>query len=51
MATSVLTEPLFATILGMIIFKEIPGLSTVGGGAVILFGVFMFVREEAKRTA
>ncbi len=46
----VLTEPLFATILGMIIFKEVPGLSIVAGGVVILCGVFMFVREEGKVT-
>jgi drug/metabolite transporter (DMT)-like permease len=44
----VLTEPLFATILGMIIFKEIPGLSTAIGSAIILFGIFMFVREDGK---
>ena len=46
----VLTEPLFATILGMLIFKEIPGFSTAAGSVVILFGVFMFVREEGSRS-
>ena len=46
----VLTEPLFATVLGMIIFKEIPGLTTAAGGVVVLFGIFMFVREEDRVT-
>ena len=47
-STSVLLEPLFATILGMIIFREFPGATTLAGGGVVLFGVFMFVREEGR---
>ena len=44
----VLTEPLYATVLGIIIFSEIPGASTYVGGAVVLLGVFLFVKEEGK---
>ena len=44
----IIAEPLFATILGMLIFKEIPGSSTAVGSVVILFGLFMFVREESR---
>lgn len=45
---AVLTEPVYATILGIIIFRELPGLSAVAGGVVILLGVILFVREEGK---
>jgi drug/metabolite transporter (DMT)-like permease len=34
--------PLLATALGFLIADERPGLSTLIGGAVILFGVFLF---------
>ena len=44
----VLTEPVYATILGIIIFSEIPGVTTYIGGAVVLLGVFLFVKEEGK---
>ena len=44
----VLTEPVYATILGIIIFSEIPGVTTYIGGAVVLLGVFLFVKEESK---
>ena len=48
----VLTEPLYATLLGIIILSEIPNTNTIFGGAVILLGVLFFIREEGrKRTA
>jgi drug/metabolite transporter (DMT)-like permease len=47
-ATMVLMEPVFATLLGMAIFKEFPGWSTAIGGVVVLFGIIMFVREEGN---
>lgn len=47
-ATTVLMEPVFATILGILIFKEIPGWITGVGGFVVLIGIFLFVREEGK---
>jgi ubiquinone/menaquinone biosynthesis C-methylase UbiE len=45
-ATIVLGEPIFATILGLIIFTEIPPALTIAGGAVMLVGLIGFVREE-----
>ncbi|MBT3273670.1 MAG: EamA family transporter [Spirochaetales bacterium] len=45
---AVLTEPLYATVLGIIILREIPGGTVFLGGAIILLGVFMFVKEEGK---
>ncbi len=50
-STAVLLEPVFATLLGMIIFAEYPGVITILGGAVVLFGILMFVREEGKLIA
>ncbi len=45
-STSILGEPVFATILGVVIFTEIPPVLTVAGGLVVLTGLYLFVREE-----
>ena len=37
-----LLEPVFATILGGIIFREIPSLTTCVGGVMIIVGIVMF---------
>lgn len=37
-----LLEPVFATILGCFIFKEIPSLTTCIGGVMIIVGIVMF---------
>jgi len=43
---AVLTEPVYATVLAIIIFSEVPATTTFVGGAVVLLGVLLFVREE-----
>ena len=46
-ATSVLGEPVFATILAVFFFFEIPTVWTLVGGAMILVGIYFFTRREA----
>ena len=46
----VLSEPVYATLLGIIIFKEIPASITMVGSVVVILGVLLFIREEAKMT-
>lgn len=45
-ATSVLAEPVVATLLAIPIFGEIPSLFSVAGGAVAIAGLYLFVRSE-----
>ncbi|MFO8065023.1 MAG: DMT family transporter [Spirochaetia bacterium] len=47
-ATSVLGEPVFATILAVFFFAEIPTVWTLAGGAMILTGIYFFTRREAE---
>lgn len=42
-STAKLGEPVFATLLGLLIFGQAPGALTVIGGAVILAGLWMYV--------
>lgn len=46
-ATSVLGEPVFATVLAIFFFAEFPTLWTLLGGAMILVGIYAFTRREA----
>ena len=46
LATLVLAEPIFATILGFIIFNELPPALTFAGASIMLVGLILFVREE-----
>jgi drug/metabolite transporter (DMT)-like permease len=46
-STAILGEPVFATILAMIIFIEIPGPLTVLFGALVLFAVYRFTAADA----
>lgn len=41
-STAVLGEPVFATILAMILFAEIPAISTVLFGLVVIFSIYRF---------
>jgi len=45
-ATTVLGEPIGATILAIIFFNEIPGWTTVIGGAMILSGIFVVLKRK-----
>jgi drug/metabolite transporter (DMT)-like permease len=40
-SVSLLGEPVGATLLGMLLLAEIPGVTTVAGGAVVLFGIYI----------
>lgn len=39
-SVAVISEPVGASILGLLIFGEVPGILTIAGGALILVGVF-----------
>ena len=43
----VLTEPLYATFLGIIIFSELPSITTAVGGFVVLAGYWMKKGERS----
>jgi len=45
-STAKLLEPVFASILGLFIFAEIPPSFVVAGGLVIIFGVFYYSRNS-----
>lgn len=45
-ATAILGEPVFATILSLIVLGEQPGLSTIIFGPLLLFAIYRFVRAE-----
>lgn len=46
-STVKLMEPVFASLYGLFLFGERPGLPSVLGGAVILLGIVLYSREEA----
>lgn len=46
-SVTILAEPVYATVMGIIIFKEVPPITAIIGGCVVLFGLFAFVRKEA----
>ena len=41
-----LLEPVFATCLGLLLFREIPAPLVVAGGVVVILGVFYYLRQE-----
>jgi len=49
--TSILGEPIGATILGYLVFKEVPFAQTYIGGGMILLGIYLvFYSERGKET-
>jgi len=48
-SVSILGEPVIATILAVVIFREVPSVFTVAGGALILVSIYLFVREPGRR--
>ncbi|UCD17048.1 MAG: DMT family transporter [Candidatus Zixiibacteriota bacterium] len=46
-ATTVLGEPVGATILAIIFFDQIPGWTTILGGILILSGIFIVLRKSS----
>ncbi len=45
-STAKLLEPVFATCLGLLLFREIPAPLVVAGGVVVILGVFYYLRQE-----
>lgn len=46
-STAKLLEPVFASILGILLFSEIPSLSAVLGGAIVITGIWMISRSSS----
>ncbi|MFW5683355.1 MAG: DMT family transporter [Spirochaetota bacterium] len=46
-STSILGEPVIASVLAVLLFGEMPTLSTLLGGLIILTAIYLFVRVEA----
>ncbi len=44
-ATVKLLEPVFATVLGLLIFIEIPPLQVILGGFVVIIGIFLLIKS------
>jgi len=45
-STAVLGEPVFATIWAILIFGQLPTVWQISGGAIILVGIALFVRQK-----
>lgn len=45
-SVSTLSEPIFASIMAMIIFKEFPSLYTLLGGFIIIIGIFYYLMTQ-----
>lgn len=45
-SVSTLCEPIFASVLALIIFREIPSVNTLIGGTIILTGVFYYIISQ-----
>ena len=43
-STVKLMEPVFASVWGLLLFREVPGWMVVIGGAVIIFGIALYGR-------
>ena len=48
-STAKLLEPIFASIFGLILFSEIPPKTSILGGIMIIIGIVVMCREEAKQ--
>lgn len=48
-ATTILGEPVGATLLALLILREVPPLITLVGGGVVLAGILLVALDEARR--
>jgi len=48
-STAKLLEPVFASILGLILFREIPGVLVIIGGLIVISGIYIYTRFQASR--
>lgn len=49
-STSKLLEPVLASIYGMILFKEVPGILVTAGGVIVICGVALYARITTDET-
>lgn len=47
-SVSTLSEPIFASVLALLIFREIPSLYTLVGGIIIIIGIFYYLMVQNK---
>jgi drug/metabolite transporter (DMT)-like permease len=47
-STAVLGEPVFASLLALVIFRERPSLHTISGALLVIAGIFFFIRVTGK---
>jgi drug/metabolite transporter (DMT)-like permease len=50
-SVSLLGEPVGSTLLALVLLSEVPSLPTVGGGAVVLFGIYVTTTAGDGQTA
>ncbi|MBQ1367046.1 MAG: DMT family transporter, partial [Firmicutes bacterium] len=48
-STAKLLEPVFASILGLILFREVPGVLVIIGGLIVISGIYIYTRFQASR--
>jgi drug/metabolite transporter (DMT)-like permease len=49
-STAILGEPIFASIMALLIFGERPGVYTLIGGPIIIVSIYFFTRAEGRFT-
>jgi drug/metabolite transporter (DMT)-like permease len=47
-STAILGEPIFASVMALFIFSEVPGIYTLIGGPVIIVSIYFFTRAESR---
>ncbi|MFW5994735.1 MAG: DMT family transporter [Spirochaetia bacterium] len=45
-STSILLEPVFATLMALVIFEEVPGVAALVGGLIVVASLYMVIRLE-----
>lgn len=48
-STSTLIEPIFASFMAFILFKEAPSILTLLGGLIIIIGIYWFIRNQRAK--
>ena len=48
-SVSTLGEPIFATFLAFIIFKEIPNILAIAEGAAVIAGLYIYIKSSSRR--
>jgi drug/metabolite transporter (DMT)-like permease len=49
-SVSTLSEPIFASIMALLIFREIPSVYTLTGGIIIIAGIFYYIMTQNKES-